>query len=318
MKNKVIFDTDPGIDDAMAILFAHASGKIDLLGITTVFGNATIENATRNALYLKQRFAITTTVCAGADTPLVVPAGEPTTFVHGQNGLGDIDLPDTMPLKADSRTACDFIIETVRNNPNEVTLVAVGRLTNLALAIQKAPDIAGLVKEVVVMGGAFGHNGHTGNVSPYAEANIIGDPHAADIVFTQKWPVTVVGLDVTQQSIMSNTYIQNLKKQSVKYGEFIYQISCFYSDFHKQSAGLDGFYVHDSSAVAYVLAPELFKVKQGPIRVVCEGPAIGMALCKTTEKAFPVDGWQQQPTQQICVDVDSQGLLDLYFKTLCS
>lgn len=318
MKKKVIFDTDPGIDDAMAILFAHTSGKIDLLGITTVFGNATIENATRNALYLKQRFAIPATICEGASTPLVVPAGEPTTFVHGQNGLGDIELPDSLLIKADTRSACDFIIETVRNNPNEVTLVAVGRLTNLALAIQKAPDIVALVKEVVVMGGAFGHNGHTGNVSPYAEANIIGDPHAADLVFIQQWPVTVVGLDVTQQSIMSNAYVQKLREQSDIYGDFIYQISRFYSDFHKQSVGLDGFYVHDSSAVAYVLAPELFNVQQGPIRVVCEGPAIGMSLCKTDKKAFPVDGWQDKPRQQVCIDVDSQGLLDLYFNTLCN
>ncbi|WP_158972690.1 nucleoside hydrolase [Paraglaciecola sp. L3A3] len=316
MKKKVIFDTDPGIDDAMAILFAQASGKIDLLGITTVFGNATIENATRNALYLKHKFVISAAVCTGASDPLVVPAGEPTTFVHGQNGLGDIDLPDNLPIVADPRSACDFIIDTVRAHPNEITLVAVGRLTNLALAIQKAPDIAALVKEVVVMGGAFGHNGHTGNVSPYAEANIIGDPHAADIVFTQEWPVTVVGLDVTQQSIMTNTYIQELREQSANYGEFIYQISRFYSDFHKQSAGLDGFYVHDSSAVAYVLAPELFTVQQGPIRVICAGPAIGMTLCKTAEKAFPVDDWQEKPKQQVCIDVDNQGLLDLYFKTL--
>ena len=166
------------------------------------------------------------------------------------------------------------------------------------------------------MGGAFGHNGHTGNVSPYAEANIIGDPHAADLVFTQQWPVTVVGLDVTQQSIMNHAYIQKLRQQSDVYGDFIYQISRFYSDFHNQSVGLDGFYVHDSSAVAYVLAPELFKIQQGPIRVVCEGPAIGMTLCKTLEKAFPVDGWQDKPTQQVCIDVDSQGLLDLYFNTL--
>ncbi|MFT2092146.1 nucleoside hydrolase [Paraglaciecola sp. 2405UD69-4] len=316
MNNKVIFDTDPGIDDAMAILFAHASGKIDLMGITTVFGNATIENATRNALYLKQRFSIATNVSAGADTPLVVPAGEPTTFVHGQNGLGDIDLPDTIPLETDPRSAFDFIIDTVREYPNEITLIAVGRLTNLALALQKAPDIIPLVKEVVVMGGAFGHNGHTGNVSPYAEANIIGDPHAADIVFTANWPLTVVGLDVTQQTIMSNAYIENLRNESKVYGEFIYQISRFYSDFHKQSAGLDGFYVHDSSAVAYLLAPELFKVKQGPIRVVCEGPAIGMTLCKTIEKTFPVDDWHNKPKQQVCTDVDSQGLLDLYMQTL--
>ena len=317
MRKKVIFDTDPGIDDSMAILFAEASGKIDLLGITTVFGNASIENATRNALYLKERFAINAAVCAGANTPLVVPAGEPTTFVHGQNGLGDIDLPASLSIQADPRIACDYIIETLRAHPNEVTIIAVGRLTNLALAVQKAPDIAELVKEVVVMGGVFGHNGHAGNVSPYAEANIIGDPHAADCVFTQAWPVTAVGLDVTQQSIMTNAYIKKLRTESATYGEFVYQISRFYSNFYKQSSGLDGFYVHDASAVAYVLAPELFKVKQGPIRVVCEGPAIGMTLCKTSTKVFPVDDWHQQPRQQICVEVESQALLDLYFNTLC-
>lgn len=318
MKRKVIFDTDPGIDDAMAILFAHASGKIDLLGITTVFGNASIENATRNALYLKQTFGLTAAVCIGAKDPLQIPAGEPTTFVHGNNGLGDIALPSALALKADNKVACDFIIDTARQHPGEITLIAVGRLTNLALAIQKAPDIVKLVKDVIIMGGAFGYNGHSGNVSPYAEANIIGDPHAADLVLTQTWPVTVVGLDVTQQSIMSHAYIEKLRDNSKIYGDFIYKISRFYSDFHKTSAGLDGFYVHDSSAVAYALEPTLFELKKGPIRVVCDGPAMGMTLCKTIKKDFPIDGWLDKPVQQICVGVKSDALLDLYFKTLCS
>jgi purine nucleosidase len=317
MKRKVIFDTDPGIDDAMAILFAHASGKIDLLGITTVFGNASIENATRNALYLKQTFGLSATVCMGANDPLVVPAGEPTTFVHGNNGLGDIELPSVLSISADTRLACDFIIETIRAHPNEITLIAVGRLTNLALAVKKAPDIVPLVKEVIIMGGAFGYNGHSGNVSPYAEANIIGDPHAADLVLTQTWPLTIVGLDVTQQSIMTDTYIEKLRINSKRYGDFIYKISRFYRDFHKVSAGLDGFYVHDSSAVAYALEPSLFEVKKGPIRVICDGPAKGMTLCKTTKKTFPIDQWQDKPEQQICVAVNSDDLLNLYYKVMC-
>ncbi len=104
-------------------------------------------------------------------------------------------------------------------------------MTNLALALQKAPEIAELVKEVVIMGGAFGYNGHTGNVTPFAEANIIGDPHAADIVLTTNWPVTVVGLDVTHQTIMDHQYLEILRDQSEKYGQFIYDISRFYSVF---------------------------------------------------------------------------------------
>nr|WP_306302231.1 nucleoside hydrolase [Shewanella marina] len=189
-KLKVIFDTDPGIDDAMAMLFAHASDKIDLVGITTVLGNATIENATRNAQLIKAMFGLTATIAKGADQPLVIEAEPATTFVHGDNGLGDIAIPDIELAPIDERHACDYIIDMVHQYPNQICLIAVGRLTNIALAMMKDPSIIPLVKQVVIMGGAMGHNGHTGNVSPFAEANIIGDPHAADMVFGASWPLT--------------------------------------------------------------------------------------------------------------------------------
>nr|WP_279169507.1 nucleoside hydrolase [Providencia huaxiensis] len=316
MKKTIIFDTDPGIDDTMAILFAHASKKIDLIGITTVFGNATIENATRNALFIKSKFGLSADIAIGADTPLVIEAGEPTTFVHGDNGLGDIDIPNKDWGKVDPRSAHDYIIDKVMANPGLITLVAVGRLTNLALALQKEPAIAENVKEVIVMGGAFGHHGNTGNVTPFAEANIIGDPHAADIVLTANWPVTMVGLDVTQQVIMTNDYINNLRLQSKKYGDFIYDITRFYADFHHKEAGLDGFYVHDSSAIAYAIHPEIFTTKKGPIRVVTEGPAIGHTMFKEDNRIYPVDDWSNQPKQHICVNVKDDLFLDLYMKTL--
>lgn len=316
MKRKVIFDTDPGIDDSMAMLLAHASSEIELMGITTVFGNATIENATRNALYIKQRFGLTADVAMGADTPLVVAAGEPTTFVHGLNGLGDIDIPAGEYHGIDKRAAHDYIIDSVKAHPGEITLIAVGRLTNLALAVEKDPSIAGLVKEVIVMGGAFGHNGHTGNVTPFAEANIIGDPHAADRVMTTDWPVTVVGLDVTQQTVMTGEYIDRLRLDSARYGEFIYRITRFYADFHQREVGMEGFYVHDSSAIVYAIAPELFDVKVGAIRVITEGPAIGHTLLKEGGKRYPIDEWSGKPKQRVCVQVDHQGGLDLYMATM--
>ncbi|WP_419245824.1 nucleoside hydrolase [Serratia sp. NFX21] len=316
MKRKVIFDTDPGIDDTMAMLLAHASDQIELVGITTVFGNATIENATRNALYIKQRFGLTADVAVGADTPLVVAAGEATTFVHGENGLGDIDIPAGDYQGIDKRAAHDYIIDSVKAHPGEITLIAVGRLTNLALAVEKDPGIASLIKEVIIMGGAFGHNGHTGNVTPFAEANIIGDPHAADRVMTTNWPVSVVGLDVTQQTVMSSEYIERLRINSARYGEFIYHITRFYADFHKREIGMDGFYVHDSSAIAYAIAPELFEVKVGAVRVITEGPAIGHTLLKEGAKPYPIDEWSGKPQQRVCVQVDHRGVLDLYMATM--
>ncbi|QLO79926.1 nucleoside hydrolase [Klebsiella grimontii] len=316
MTKKVIFDTDPGIDDTMAMLFAHASPKINLVGITTVFGNATIENATRNALYLKHRFGLHADISMGSDTPLVVEAGKPTTFVHGENGLGDIDIPDEYYGEVDALSAEDFIIDRVKKHPGEITIIAVGRLTNLARAINKVPEIANLVKEVIVMGGAFGHHGHTGNVSPFAEANIIGDPHAADKVFTASWPVTVVGLDVTHETIMTSAYIDQLREKSAHYGQFIYDITRFYIGFHQKEAGLDGFYVHDSSAIAYAIAPELFTTTKGSIRVVTEGPAIGHTMLKRDERFYPVDGWRDRPAQQVCINVDSSAFLNLYTNTL--
>lgn len=313
---KVIFDTDPGIDDTMAMLLAHASDKIDLIGITTIFGNATIENATRNALYVKKKFGLTAAVSMGTDTPLVREAGEPTTFVHGDNGIGNVQIPEGDLGEKDNRAAHDFIIDQLKAYPNEITLIGVGRLTNLALALQKEPSIAKFAKEVIVMGGAFGYNGHSGNVTPFAEANVLGDPHAADIVFTADWPVTVVGLDVTHQVKMDQAYMEKLRNSSKKYGQFIYDITRFYVDFHKNECQLDYFPVHDSSAITYAIAPELFKVKKGPLRVVTEGVAIGHTMLKTSGSAFPIDNWSDKPVQTVCVDVDADKFLELYMDTM--
>lgn len=313
--HKVIFDTDPGIDDAMALLFLHAAPEVELVGITTTFGNGTIETTTRNALYLAERFGIDAPVARGAAAPLVGTAGEPPTFVHGGNGLGDIALPQTVARTADSRPAYRMIIDLVRASPGEITVVAVGRMTNLALALREDPEIAGLVKQVVIMGGAFGIGGVLGNVTPAAEANIWGDPLAADEVTGAAWPLVMVGLDVTQKTRMPTPYLRAIANEAGEVGRFIWEISRFYEDFHLQG-GVDSIYVHDSSAVAYLLAPELFETRGGAVRVVTEGIAFGQTIQKPAGTGFPPSAWDGRPEHLVCVDVDSEGLRRLYRSSL--
>ncbi|MEC6823940.1 nucleoside hydrolase [Photobacterium piscicola] len=316
MTKKIILDTDPGIDDAMAILFAEAHPDIELVALTTVFGNATIENGTRNALYLKERFKITADIAQGASQPLVRSPVGPTEVVHGLTGLGDFHVPDDFVGHLDPRPAYQYIIDTVKAHPHEITLVAVGPLTNLALALQAAPEIASLVAQVVIMGGAFGENDHRGNVTPYAEANIHDDPHAADIVFCAPWPVTIIGLDVTEESFFSAYYLDQLRHDAADMGEFIFTISRYYLRFYSQKVGLEGCHVHDPSAIAYVIDPELFITRKGAVRVVCEGPASGMTIQKLDTKQYQTDEWSSMPAQEVGISVDSAQLLDLYQKTL--
>jgi inosine-uridine nucleoside N-ribohydrolase len=308
---KIIFDTDPGIDDAMALLFAHFAPDIEIVGVTTVLGNASIETVTRNALYICERFQINAPVHQGASAPLIIPADEPPAFVHGDDGLGNIN-PDTPTRQINSGAAAQFIVDSILQNPHEITLVAVGRLTNLAAALAIDPNIAKLVKEVVIMGGALGSNEHTGNVTPVAEANIYGDPHAADRVMTAAWPLTLVGLDVTMTCIMHQPQLIKLRDAAGPAGQFIWDISRHYEDYYNRSRGVLGFPVHDSCAIAYVLAPELFDVQSGAIRVVTEGISIGQTIMVPEGRLFPPGEWHNVPVSRGCVGVAAGELLALY------
>jgi inosine-uridine nucleoside N-ribohydrolase len=314
-RRKVILDTDPGIDDAMALLFLHYLPGIELLGVTSTFGNHVIDVTTRNALYLVERFKIGVPVAKGVGKPLVGEYGPPPVFVHGQNGLGDVPIPDQVATKPDPRPAPKFIIDTVRAHPGEVTLVAVGAMTNLAVALRDDPEIAGLVKEVVIMGGAFGYFGSLGNVTPASEANIHDDPVAADEVFGAKWHVTAVGLDVTQRVEMPQDYLRALAQEAGEVGKFIWDITRFYENFYR-SIGVPNIYVHDASAVAYLADPSLFKTRSGAIRVVTEGLAIGQTIQKPDNRKFPPGEWDDHPSQAICVDVEAEKLRQLYRRTI--
>jgi inosine-uridine nucleoside N-ribohydrolase len=311
---KVIYDTDPGVDDAMALLFLHRHPGIDLLGITTVFGNAPVETTTRNALFLKREWDIAAPVARGAGVtvdPSRAARGWPT-MVHGDNGLGNIEVPDTVDLPLDPRPAHRFIIDTVRAHPGEVRIVAVGRMTNLALALKEDPEIAGLVRDVVIMGGNFYV---PGNVSPAAEANIHGDPEAADIVLTAPWKVAVIGLDVTSVTIMSRGYLADMAAKGDAAVRLLDELSQHYIDFYSHAV-TNGMMVHDSCACVYVVAPELFSTVSGPVRVVCGGIADGQTIVRPNGRRFPPGDWDDLPSQIVCTGIESEKVIGLIRDTL--
>jgi purine nucleosidase len=219
---KIIFDTDPGTDDAMALMLALNSPELDVRAITVVPGNVTAKQGLENALRmvsLANRCDIP--VAGGAQHPLfqkLITAE----FWHGKNGLADIELPPSK-CKVDRRFGPDLIIETIHAAPHEITLVPVGPLTNIALAIEKDPSIIPLVKEVILMGGSI----KGGNVNAAAEANIYNDPEAAQLVFQAGWPLTMVGLDVGDKTLFGRKHLDQLATTHGPMNDFIYRVGKF-------------------------------------------------------------------------------------------
>jgi inosine-uridine nucleoside N-ribohydrolase len=232
-RHKIIFDTDPGVDDAMALLFALRSPEIEVVGVSTVFGNSRVEVTTRNALNLLD-FAgrPDIPVAKGAGHPLVAAPISTAEYVHGDDAMGNIgwtkvNNPAQHPI---DKSAAQFIVDTVMAAPGEITIVAVGPMTNLALALKLEPKIAQATREVVIMGGNVVA---PGNVSPFAEANIHSDPHAAAHMLGAGWHVTMAGLDVTQATQMDDAYFQGLAQSGDPFGVFVSRIVPFYQAFHR-------------------------------------------------------------------------------------
>jgi inosine-uridine nucleoside N-ribohydrolase len=189
-------------------------------------------------------------------------------------------------------------------------------MTNLALALQADPEIAALVKEVVVMGGAFHVNG---NVTPAAEANIYGDPEAADVVFTAPWKVTIFGLDVTMKTIMSSAYLADMAAADDAGLRLLSDLSQFYIDFYRQRVGLDGMAVHDSCACVYLVAPDIFEYRAGPVRVVCGGLADGKTIqAPDNGRRYEGSAWDGQPSQSVALGVQPDKVLQTLRATLVS
>ena len=232
---KIIIDTDIGIDDAFAL--RYGSLLFDLIGITTVDGNVPVAMATKNAKFFCKIYDKNIPVYKGASRPLAANPTPPSFDIHGSDGLGQVyDNPCT----ADADNAVNYLIETVKNHPNEITVVAVGPLTNIAMALNLYPQFAIQVKELIIMGGAFGHHGHTGNMSNFAEFNVFKDPEAADLVLSSSAPITIVPLDVTNEVQITADEIQDT------HDEFLINISKFYLNFSIKQKGFNGMAVHDA------------------------------------------------------------------------
>jgi len=270
----VILDTDPGVDDALALLYLRARSDLRLLAITTVFGNADVETTTRNALWLRTRLGLSAPVHRGAAAPLSRPRGHAPTHVHGENGLGDIDLGDFAPPPADPGVAHERIIDLVRAHPGAVTLVAIGPLTNLALALRAAPDIAGQVHGVTIMGGAFGGDGRSGNVTPFAEANLHNDPEAAAQVLAAPWPITLVPLDATMACVWPDTAASHLARHGDA-GRFAHHVTRSYAQAYARHEGLAGCVLHDVAALVSLTTPALFSTRSSAVSVATSGERTG-------------------------------------------
>lgn len=309
--HKIIIDTDPGTDDALALFLAIASPEIEIVGVTTAFGNLETSEATRNALRLLEvsgRPDIP--VSQGSQTPLYLSMSKVDLgyFVCGDDGLGNTNQP-APKTKATGIDAARFIVDQILAHPNEITLLCIAPLTNVAMALSLEPKIASLVKEVVVMGGSIDRGG---NVTPAAEANIINDPHAADRVLTAGWPVTLVGIDVTYQVIMTNSYLKALSEKIGTVGRFIWDISRFYAGFYNKILDIDGLCPHDSVALTYILAPELFVTQRGAVRVPTHGIAIGQTILDKRGNWDSEHAWTNIPSINVCTQVNAEGVLDLY------
>lgn len=303
-RRKIIIDTDPGQDDAAAIMLALGSpDELDVLGITTVAGNVPLTLTARNARILCELCGRPDVkVFAGADAPLVRPLVT-AEHVHGKTGLDGPDLDEpTMPLQA--MHAVDYIVDTLRSEPaGTVTLCTLGPLTNVALALQKAPDIAERVEEIVMMGGGFFEGG---NITPAAEFNIYVDPEAADIVFRAGVPIVMMPLDVTHKVLTLKTRVEKLRAIGSRPAIALVEMLEFFERFDVEKYGSDGGPLHDPTVIAYLLRPELFdgRVCNVAIETASELTA-GMTV---------VDWWQvtdRKPNARVMRDVDSHGFFEL-------
>ena len=256
IKRKIIIDTDPGQDDAVAILMALASKELEVLGITAVAGNVPLELTEKNSriiVELSGRKDIP--VYAGCSKPLgreLVTAEE----VHGKTGLDGMELTEpSIPLE--DQHAVEFIIETLReNNPSTISLCPLGPLTNIAQAMIRAPDIVERIQEIILMGGAYFE---VGNVTPTAEFNIYVDPEAAKKVFSSGVPITVLPLDVTHQVLTTKTRMDKVRNIGNRTGKEVANLTTFFERFDKEKYGLDGAPLHDPCVIAYLLEPEIFE-----------------------------------------------------------
>lgn len=312
-RRKIIIDTDPGVDDAITIFAALLHPDVEVIGLTTIFGNCPTTKSTENALGLLE-------LAERADVP--VAKGSDCTFtgeeklriadfVHGDDGLGNTGgmRPKSKAVEA---TASEFILDCASKHPGEVTVLALGPLTNLAIALRDRPDVP--LRSIVCLGGAFFVNG---NVNPSAEANIFCDPHAADLVFGGRVPMQIVPLDVTCRCLFSSMDLETLAKKGGTIGKCVSDVSQFYADFHKRTYNLNGLMLHDPTAFIAVVRPDLFYWKSGAVRVACDGLLKGMTVMDENKKIWRGENpWTGREQHSVALQVDDRAVVDAVRATL--
>lgn len=267
MQRKILLDCDPGHDDAVAMMLAWGNPSIELLGVTTVGGNQTLDKVTRNALSVATVMGMhDVPIAAGCRLPLVRPV-EIAPDVHGDSGLDGVELPEPT-VELDPRHGVDLIIETIMSNePGTVTLVPTGPLTNIAMAARKEPRIVERVQEVVLMGGGY----HVGNWSPVAEFNIKVDPEAAHIVFNEKWPIVMVGLDLTHQALATDEVAERIAAVPGSLSQFTLGLFTSFRKAYQDAQGFDFPPVHDPCTLAYLIDPTIVETVKVPVDVELNG-----------------------------------------------
>ncbi|MDX3978005.1 nucleoside hydrolase [Shinella sp.] len=300
---KIIIDTDPGQDDAAAIMLALGSPELEILGITTVAGNVPLSRTSANARIILEFCARTDIkVFAGADRPIARPLVT-AEHVHGKTGLDGPELHEPqMPLQ--DQHAVDFLIETLKREPaGSVTLCTLGPLTNIATALERAPEIAGRVRELVMMGGGFFEGG---NITPAAEFNIYVDPEAAAAVFKAGIPIVMMPLDVTHKVLTLKSRVAKLRAIGSRPAVALVEMLDFFERFDVEKYGSDGGPLHDPTVVAYLLKPDLFSGRDCNVEVETASPlTVGMTV---------VDWWQvtgRKHNARVMKDVDADGFFTL-------
>ena len=317
MKHKIIIDTDPGIDDAQAIAYAIAHPELELMALTTVFGNASVDVTTRNALSVLEKFdALGVEVARGASSPLRIERFPSPDFVHGVDGMGNLDIAPKQ-LAEHELGAAEYIVQAANQNLGELTVVAIGPLTNIAKALSLDPELPTKLKRLIVMGGTVSA---PGNVSPVAEANFINDPHAADLVCSQNWPLSIVGLDVTMKIALTDSHFDELKQKAGSAGEFLWQSSRYYVDFYSSLptpiSNERACAMHDASALVFLTNPELFTMSKGVARVATSGVAMGQLISANSSEKYLLPHWQNLPDIDWAVQVESGQVLNCFLNTL--
>ncbi len=298
MDKFLVIDTDIGIDDAFALRYAMLTQP--LVGITTVNGNVTADMATKNAKLFAAHYKLDATIAKGASRGLIAPVSAPITDVHGDDGLGGCYTNPFDATTADN--AVNYLINLVKTHPHQVTIAAIGPLTNIALCLNLCPEFADLVKELIIMGGAFGYHGHTGNMSNFAEFNIWKDPEAADLVMQSAIPTVIVPLDVTYEVLISAAEV------AATQDKFLIDVSKFYLDFTLREEGFHGMAVHDALTIGYLNHPECFTVVDKPVRVSTAGITAGQTLMPQSAMPIPDDNFKDLPTKRICIGVDTDAI----------